>query len=247
MNYHWNWGVFFDQAMPGQTYLDWLLSGLAMTVSLGLCAWLVALVLGVAMGVLRTLPGRVLPGLAGAYVEFFRNIPLLVQLFAWYFVVPEVLPGGLGEAIKGLNPFLQQFLAAVACLGMYTSARICEQVRAGIQSLPPGQRNAGLALGMTLPQTYRHVLLPVALRVIVPPMTSEFMTVFKNSAVASLIGLLDLTAQGKQLVDYTAQPYETFTAVTLLYLAVNMSALSVMRWVEARVRLPGAARDGRGS
>ena len=239
MNYHWHWGVFFTEAIPGQTYLSWLMSGLALTVSLGLGAWVIGLALGSVVGVLRTTSSRWLTSLAAAYVEVFRNIPLLVQLFIWYFVVPEILPGAIGAWIKQLNPLLQQMLAGVVCLGMYTSARIAEQVRSGIASLPRGQRHAGLALGFTTPQTYRYVLLPVAFRIIVPPLTSEFMTVFKNSAVMSMIGLLELAAQGRQLVDYTSQPYESFTAVTLLYMLVNLTALRLMRWIEKRVQIPG--------
>lgn len=245
MNYNWHWTVFFQEAMPGQTYLDWLLMGLKLTLAIGLSGWAIALVLGTLLGVMRTLPNRAAARLAGAYVEFFRNIPLLVQLFTWYFVAPELLPGELGQQVKALNPLMQQLLAAVACLGMFTAARICEQVRAGIESLPRGQRDAGLAIGMTLPQTYRFIILPVAFRIIVPPLTSEFMTVFKNSAVASMIGLLELAAQGRQLVDYTSQPYESFIAVTVLYIAVNLSALRVMRWVEARTRIPGLLGTGK--
>lgn len=239
MNYNWHWGVFFNEAIPGQTYLSWLLSGLSLTVSLGLAAWVIALVLGSVVGVLRTAPNRWLVGLAAVYVEVFRNIPLLVQLFIWYFVVPELLPVTAGNWIKQLNPIAQQYVAGVVCLGMYTSARIAEQVRSGINSLPRGQRHAGLAIGFTTIQTYRYVLLPVAFRIIVPPLTSEFMTVFKNTAVMSMIGLLELTAQGRQLVDYTSQPYESFTVVTLLYILVNMTALRLMRWVEKRTQVPG--------
>ena len=239
MNYNWHWGVFFNEAIPGQTYLSWLLSGLSLTVSLGLAAWVIALVLGSVVGVLRTAPNRWLLGLAAAYVEVFRNIPLLVQLFIWYFVVPELLPATAGNWIKQLNPIAQQYVAGVVCLGMYTSARIAEQVRSGINSLPRGQRHAGLAIGFTTTQTYRYVLLPVAFRIIVPPLTSEFMTVFKNTAVMSMIGLLELTAQGRQLVDYTSQPYESFTVVTSLYILVNMTALRLMRWVEKRAQVPG--------
>lgn len=245
MNYNWHWGVFFTEAWPGETYLKWLFSGLGTTISLGLLAWCLALMLGMVIGILRTVPSRTLNIVAAAYVEVFRNIPLLVQLFIWYFVVPELLPVEFGQKIKQINPFLQQFLAAVICLGMYTSARISEQVRAGIESLPKARGQAGLALGLTLAQTYRYVLLPVALRVIVPPLTSEFMTVFKNSAVASMIGLLDLAAQGRQLVDYTAQPYEAFAAVTVLYIVVNALALLVMRWVEQRVRIPNYTQTER--
>src|SRR5205807_8674877 len=140
----------------------------------------------------------------------------LVQLFIWYFVVPEILPGG--HRFKQIDPFVQQFLASMACLGLFTAARVCEQVRAGIESLSAGQRNAGPALGFTLPQTYRYVLLPMAARLIVPPLTSETLHVFKNSAVCSTIGLLDLTAQRRQPVDHTAHASEASLAVTALYL-----------------------------
>jgi glutamate/aspartate transport system permease protein len=239
--YHWNWGVFLGSTGTGQTYLDWLLMGLGLTVALGLVGWIIAIVLGTAVGIARTLPNRAVSVLAACYVELLRNVPLMVQLFTFYFVVPELLPGDLGMAVKRMNPVAQQFLAAALCLGLYTSARIAEQVRSGIESLTGSSRNASLALGFTLPQTYRYVLVPLAFRIILPPLSSEFMTVFKNSAVASMIGLLELAAQGRQLVDYTSQPYEAFIAVTALYLVLNLSALRVMRFVEAKVRVPGFA------
>ena len=240
MNYQWNWGILLAPSAAGDgSYLGWLASGLGMTLALSLSAWLIALALGSVMGVLRTVPHKGLSGFAAAYVELFRNIPLLVQLFIWYFVLPELLPGGLGDAFKQLNPVAQQFLAAMVALGFFTSARVCEQVRAGINSLPRGQKNAGLAMGFTLPQTYRHVLVPMAFRLVVPPLTSEFLNVFKNSAVCSTIGLLELAAQGRQLVDYTAQPYESFLAVTLAYLAINVAVMALMRRVETVTRVPG--------
>jgi glutamate/aspartate transport system permease protein len=198
-----------------------------------------ALVLGIGLGVLRTVPNRLLAGSAAAYVEVFRNVPLLVQLFIWYFVLPELLPTTLGDALKQTDPLAQQFFAALLCLGCFTAARVCEQVRAGIASLPRGQRNAGLALGLTLPQTYRYVLLPMALRLILPPLTSEFLNVFKNSAVASTIGLIELSRQSQQLVDYTAQAYEAFIAVTVLYVLINVLVMFGMRLLERRTRVPG--------
>jgi glutamate/aspartate transport system permease protein len=154
-------------------------------------------------------------------------------------VLPELLPVALGNAFKQMDPMLQQFLSAMICLGFFTSARVCEQVRAGIGSLPPGQKNAALALGFTLPQTYRFVLVPMAFRLIVPPLTSEFLNIFKNSAVCSTIGLLELAALGRQLVDYTAQAYESFIAVTLLYILINVIVMAAMRVVEKRTRVPG--------
>ncbi len=240
MAYAWHWEVFLSPTASGDsTYLGWLLQGLEWTLLLSLSAWLAALLLGTAVGVLRTVPNRALSTAGAAYVELFRNTPLLVQLFIWYFVVPELLPPAWGNAIKQANPLLQQFLAAWVCLGCFTGARVAEQVRAGIESLPRGQKNAALALGLSLPQTYRHVLLPLALRIIVPPLTSEFLNIFKNSAVASTIGLIELSRQSQQLVDYTAQPYEAFIAVTLLYVLINLTVMLLMRNVEAKARLSG--------
>lgn len=246
MNYNWNWGVFLTETPSGgTTYLVWLVEGLQWTVTLSLSAWLIALALGAVFGVLRTVPNRLLSGLATAWVELFRNIPLLVQLFIWYFVMPEIVPQSWGMAFKQMNPLAQQFLAATICLGLFTSARVAEQVRAGIESLPKGQLAAGKALGFTLPQIYRHVLVPMAFRIIVPPLTSEFLNIFKNSAVATTIGLIELSRQAQQLVDYTAQPYEAFIAVTVLYLLINVTVMFCMRWVERKVRVPGYIGEGK--
>lgn len=245
MGYHWNWGVFFSRVPSGETsYLGWLVDGLQWTVAMSLASWMVALLLGALLGVLRTVPNRWLAGIAAAYVEVFRNVPLLVQLFVWYFVIPELLPGQLGTAIKNTSPLLQQFLAGMLCLGLFTAARVCEQVRSGIGALARGQKSAGLAVGLTLPQTYRFVLLPMAFRIIVPPLTSEFMNIFKNSAVVSTIGFIELSRQAQQLVDYTAQPYEAFIAVTLAYIALNVVIMLLMRRVEARARVPGFIAAG---
>jgi glutamate/aspartate transport system permease protein len=240
MGYQWNWGIFLQPSASGDdTYLGWMFAGFKMTIGLSLSAWVIALLLGALVGVLRTVPNKALAGIASAYVELFRNVPLLVQLFIWYFVLPELLPASIGNAYKQSNPVLQQFLASMVCLGLFTSARVAEQVRAGINSLPRGQKNAGLALGLTLSQTYRHVMLPMAFRLVVPPLTSEFLNIFKNSAVCSTIGLLELAAQGRQLVDYTAQPYESFIAVTVAYVAINIIVMTLMKFLEDKVRVPG--------
>jgi glutamate/aspartate transport system permease protein len=157
--------------------------------------------------------------------------------------MPELLPDALGARFKALAPEIQFFSTAVLCLGLFTAARVCEQVRSGIEALPPGQTHAALALGLTLPQTYRWVLLPTAYRLIVPPLTSEFLNIFKNSAVASTIGLLELSAQARQLVDYTAQAYESFIAVTVAYFLINACVMLGMQWLERKTRLPGYAGD----
>jgi glutamate/aspartate transport system permease protein len=244
--HNWRWQVFLEPAQGGggATYLDWVLLGLRMTAAVSACSWIIALLWGSVMGIFRTYPNKILYGLSTAYVEVFRNIPLLVQLFLWYFVAPELAPGGLGAWFKQLHPNVQLFLASMLCLGFFTGARITEQVRAGIESLSKGQKAAGLAMGFTLPQTYRHVLLPMAFRIIIPPLSSECVNLVKNSAVASTIGLMELAYQGRQLVDYTAQSYESFIAVTALYVALNLLILLFMRWVEKKARVPGYMGGG---
>ncbi|MGH8788483.1 MAG: amino acid ABC transporter permease [Cupriavidus necator] len=239
------WKIFLEPTPDaGARYIDWLASGLAWTVGLALTAWVLALALGFFVGVVRTLPQRWAVRWGDAYVELFRNIPLLVQLFLWYFVLPEVLPQAVGAWIKGVLPPWGPFFTSVICLALFTSARIAEQVRAGIGALPRGQKSAALAVGMTMPQVYRHVLLPEATRLIIPPLTSEFMTIFKNSSVALTIGLLELTAQARQMNEFTFKTYEAFGAATVLYLMSAMTVNRVMAWIERRSRIPGLIGQG---
>jgi glutamate/aspartate transport system permease protein len=239
MNYHWNWNIFFQQVQNGEeTYLDWLLTGLGWTVAVSVTAWVIAFSLGALIGIARTAPKAWVARAATAWVELFRNIPLLVQMFLWFFVVPELLPREWSLWVKQDMP-AKEFITAAVCLGLFTSARIAEQVRAGIQSLPRGQTYAGLALGFTLPQTYRYVLLPMAFRIIIPPLTSELMNIFKNSSVAFAIGVLELTFQSRQMQEDSEQGIETYLAVTVLYFLCAFIANRGMAFVEARSRVPG--------
>jgi len=245
VNYNWNWGVFWQPAPDGTgVYFWWLITGLGWTVATALLAWVIALALGSAVGTVRTMPFRWLARLGDAYVELFRNIPLLVQMFLWYFVLPELLPKVLGDAMKQMVPPWASFWPAVLCLGFYTSARVAEQVRAGIQSLPRGQGMAGTALGLTLPQTYRHVLLPQSFRIILPPLTSEFMNIIKNSSVALTIGLVELTARARALQEFTFQVFEAFTAASVIYIGVTLVVVVAMRWLERKVQVPGLISAG---
>ena len=233
MNYNWDWGVLFREP-----YFEWLVSGFGWTVTVSICAWILAFTLGSIVGIARTTQNNVARGIATCYVEIFRNIPLLVQMFLWYFVFPELLPEDAGMWVKRELP-MPEFTTAVVCLGLYTASRVAEQVRAGIQSIGQGQRNAGLAMGLTPVQVYRYVLLPVAYRIIVPPLTSEFLTIFKNSSVALTIGVLETTAQARQIEEYTFQGFEAFTAATLLYILVTSTVMLLMKLIEGRVRVPG--------
>lgn len=238
MNYHWNWRIFGELSPDGvHTYWDTLLSGLAWTLATSLAGWVMALALGFAVGALRTLPGRWLPLLGTAYVELFRNVPLLVQMFLWFFVAPELLPQAAGDWLKAQPN--APFVTAVVCLGFFTSARVAVQVTAGIQALAGGQRLAALALGLDLPQTYRFVLLPLALRIILPPLTSEFLNIIKNSSVALTIGLMELTASARAIQEFSFQVFEAFSAATLIYVLANLIVIAAMRLLERRLALPG--------
>jgi glutamate/aspartate transport system permease protein len=235
-----DWNIFFQPAFDGSgNYLRFLLVGLQWTLYVAITGWIIAFVIGSVVGVFRTLPGRVLPALGTVYVEVFRNIPLLVQLFLWYFVFPDIVPYFGTWFKQSLNPLLQQFIAGALCLGFFTAARVAEQVRSGINSLGAGQRAAGLALGFSIPQVYRMVLLPVAYRIIIPTLTSEFLNIVKNSAVASTIGLVELSRQSQQLGEFTAHWYESFIAVTLLYGIINVTVMIISRFLERFTRLPG--------
>ena len=238
MNYNWNWSIFFEPSPEGTgTYLDMLLFGLRWTLLTALLSWIIALSLGSIVGVMRTLPSKAAERFGNAYVELFRNIPLLVQMFLWYFVLPELVPRTFGLWLKQLPD--APFFNAVLCLGFYTSARVAEQVRAGIGSLPRGQKMAGTALGLTTAQTYRYVLLPMAYRIILPPLTSEFLNNIKNTSVALTIGLLELTARARAMQEFSFQVFEAFTAATILYLLVNLVVVTAMRFLERRVAVPG--------
>lgn len=203
-----------------------------------LAAWVIALTVGSVVGVARTVPNRLVRALATTYVELFRNIPLLVQMFLWYFVLPELMPVDVGRWMKRDMPN-PEFSSAVLCLGFYTASRVAEQVRAGIESLSTGLSHAGYASGLTTSQVYRYVLLPISYRLIVPPMTSEFLTIFKNSSLALTIGLLELTAQSQQISEYTFNSFEAYTAATVIYVLIALSTTVLMHLLESRLRIPG--------
>lgn len=238
----WDWQVFCKETVTGEqiagcfgkggdiTYLDWIISAWGWTLSVALLALVVALAVGSLMGILRTAPDKRLVFIGTAWTELFRNVPLLVQIFLWYHVLPSIF--------KPLQAF-PSFILVVLALGFFTSARISEQVRAGIQSLPKGQRYAGLAMGLTLPQTYRFVLLPMAFRIVIPPLTSESMNIIKNSSVAFAVSIAELTMFALQAGEETSRNIEMYLAVTGLYFISAFSINRVMLFVEGRVRVPG--------
>jgi glutamate/aspartate transport system permease protein len=238
VNYNWNWRIFFEPNPMGTgTYLDMLVAGLWLTIETALLAWIIALVTGSIVGVLRTLPSKTAYWIGFCYVELFRNMPLLVQLFLWFFVLPELLPRAAGLWLKQL-PYAPFWTAAIG-VGLFMSARVAVQLAAGVESLPRGQRQAATALGLTTLQTYRYVLLPMAYRIVLPPLTSEFLSTIKNTSVAITIGLLELTGQARAMQEFSFQVFEAFTAATLMYLLINFIVVTAMGFLERKVAVPG--------
>jgi glutamate/aspartate transport system permease protein len=233
MNYNWDWGLLFVRP-----YFGFLISGLRTTVLITLAAWLIAFVFGSLLGVARTTPLTPLRLAAAAYVELFRGVPLLVQMFLWFFVLPEIVPRDWGRWLKRDLPD-PEFWTAVAALGFYTACRVAEQVRAGIQSISGGLRNAALASGLTFPQTYRYVLVPLSYRLLIPVFTSEFLSIFKNSSLALTIGAMELTAQSRQIESFTFHGFEAFTAATVLYAVITLIVIFLMRVLEMCLHIPG--------
>lgn len=238
MNYNWDWGILFREP-----YFGWILEGLGWTILISILAWIIAFSVGSTLGVFRTSSSRVLRGIGTTYVEIFRNIPLLVQLFLWYFVFPEMLPDDWSRWVKRDMPYPAMTTAIIA-IGLYTASRVCEQVRSGIEAVGQGQRQAAKAIGMSEVQIYRHVLLPNAYRIIIPPLTSEFLTIFKNSSLALTIGVVELTAMTRQIEEYTFQGFEAFTAATVVYSLVTFTVMAVMRRVDKMTALPGTFSKG---
>ncbi len=231
----WDWQVFLQDTGAGETYLDWMFSAWGWTLSVAFLALIIALVMGAIVGTLRTLPnervlGKLAIGFGYVWVELFRNIPLLVQIFIWYHVIPALIPPM--KALPG-------FVLVVFALGFFTSARIAEQVRAGIQSLPRGQRAAALAIGMTTFQSYRLVILPLAFRIIIPPLTSESMNIVKNSSVAFAVSVAELTLFALQAQEETSRGIEVYLAVTTLYMITAFAINRLMARIERGVRVPG--------
>jgi polar amino acid transport system permease protein len=236
MKYQFDWAVLWT----GQTGA-WLLQGIWVTLQIFALGWLAAVALGVLSGALRTTPIKPLRWLAGGYVEFFRNVPLLVWMFFWYFGMPPLLPQAVQEWLLDHGA---EFWAAVCALGVYHGARFSEVIRAGILSIPKTQLEAAVSTGLTVMQAYRLIIVPIALRLIVPPATNETLNLLKNSSVALTIGVAELTFQTRQIETYTAKAFEALAAGTVIYLALCLAISAIMARIEQRVAIPGMIARG---
>ncbi|MDQ6628270.1 MAG: amino acid ABC transporter permease [Pseudomonadota bacterium] len=225
-----DFAFFLRDTGGGETYLHWIMTAWGWTLAVAALSLVIALIVGSLMGILRTAPNRGLVFIGNVWTELFRNIPLLVQIFLWYHVIPSIF---LSLRV------VPSFVLVVFALGFFTSARISEQVRAGIQSLPKGQTYAGLATGLTRIQTYRYVLLPMAFRIIIPPLTSESMNIIKNTSVAFAVSIAELTMFAMQAQEETSRGIEVYLAVSLLYFVSAFAVNRVAHVIEGKVQVPG--------
>ena len=236
MGSKWDWQVFLQDTGGGRTYLEWLMSAWGWTLSVAVMSLVVALIVGSLMGILRTTPNKWFVAIGETWTELFRNVPLLVQIFLWYHVIPSIF-----LSLRAVP----SIVLVVFALGFFTSARVSEQVKAGIQALPKGQRYAGLAMGLTLPQTYRYVLLPMAFRIVIPPLTSESMNIVKNSSVAFAVSIAELTMFAMQAQEETSRGIEIYLAVTALYFVSAFAINRLALYIEQRVQVPGMIGGGK--
>ena len=246
------------------SYLRALAVGLANTFRVALAGVVLATLLGFAVGLFRLSKNILLSGLSTAYVEFIRNTPLLVQLFFWYALISEALPApreawqplpnlflsnrGIFFPLPGSVPVLDgfnfsggahlspEFATLLAGLVIYTAAFIAEIVRAGVLSVPKGQLEAAQALGLARRPVMRHVVLPQALRLIVPPLTSQYLNLAKNSSLAVAIGYPDFVAVVNTAINQTGQAIEGIVLIMAVYLTISLSISAFMNWYNARLR-----------
>jgi glutamate/aspartate transport system permease protein len=234
--------------------LDWLLlfrapygervaDAVLTTLELSFTSWVFALIIGVLTGLMREAPVRAVRLLATGFVEIFRNVPLLVQLFFIYFVLPRVLPLPLRQT---LFHFGWEFVSAVVTLSLYTAAKVAEHVRSGLNTVGLGVRLAAMSTGLTWTAAQRHVVGPLVLRTIVPGLTSEFVTVFKSSSLAMTIGVVETSYLTQQLGLQTFHWIEASTVGTLVYLVCAWSVAGSMGLVERWSYVPGLLRRGAG-
>jgi general L-amino acid transport system permease protein len=246
------------------TYARALAVGLANTFKVSLLGILFATLFGAAIGLFRLSGNPILRRVGGAYVELIRNVPLLVQLFFWYALITDGLPSprealsplpGVFLTNRGLFfptlagvPELQgfnfagggalspEFAALLVGLSIYTAAFVAEIVRAGVASVPHGQQDAARALGLRQRHVLRHVVAPQALRVIVPPLTSQYLNLIKNSSLAVAIGYPDLVSIANTTINQTGQAIEGVAIVMAVYLTISLAIAALMNWTNARLR-----------
>jgi polar amino acid transport system permease protein len=232
------------QPDPYRRIIVFVSDGIGITILVTVVSFIFTLVVGLFGGLGRLSKNKVIYGISTIYVEFVRGIPLLVQLLWWYFAFPVVIQA-MGDFLLDsfnlevpfllryrANPVVMAIIGFVFCYGAYMS----EIYRAGIQSISRGQMEAARSLGMTYVQAMRYVILPQAIRVILPPVGNEFIALLKDSSLVSVVAVTDLTRRGREFMSQTYIPIETWFMVALLYLILTLASARVIDLIEARTR-----------
>ncbi len=238
LNYTFDWSVLWRAPYGGM-----VIRGIFTTVHLSLLAWMIAVIVGLAIGIFRVLPSWWVRFAGSLYVQVFRNTPFLVQLFFWYFAAPLLLPGQSQEWLYDHVPDYS-YWAGVAALGTYTASRVAEQFRSGLLAIPRDQYRVAYATGLTTFQTYRYVIAPYAFRIILPPFTTEFLTCFKNSALTMTIGVMEITHTAYYVDSFTWHGLETTTGASLVYLCISGCVVLFMSFAEKKFHIPGMIARG---
>jgi polar amino acid transport system permease protein len=233
LKYHFDWSI-----VTSGKYFDWLVSGLKVTLELSSISIVLAFMLGLFIAVMRMSEVKPIRFIATAYLEFFRNTPLLVQIFFWYFGSYKILPTVVNDWLNSTN---FEFAAAVIALTIYTSAFIAEDIRSGILSIPKEQMEAARSAGFSFLRSMQHIILPQAIRITVPPLVNQFLNLAKNSSLAMTIGVAELTYQARQVESYSFKGFEAFSAATLVYLVLSVCITSLVHVYDKRVLNPHRA------
>ena len=215
LSYRFDWSV-----ITSGTYHDWLVSGLLVTIKLSVISIVLSFLAGLLIAVMRMSHNRPVRWFAHIYLEFFRNTPLLVQIFFWYFGSYKILPMFVNE---WLNEVGFEFAAATIALTVYTSAFIAEDIRSGVLSIPKEQMEAARSAGFSYLHSMQYVILPQAVRITIPPLINQFLNLAKNSSLAMTIGVMELTYQARQVESYTFKGFEAFSAATVVYVGISLA------------------------
>jgi polar amino acid transport system permease protein len=234
LKYQFDWAI----VLSGK-YFDWLVSGVKVTIQLSAVSIALSFLLGLIIAVMRMSRVRPVRWFAHGYLEFFRNTPLLVQIFFWYFGSYKILPTAVNDWLVSTN---FEFASAVIALTIYTSAFIAEDIRSGVLSIPKEQMEAARSSGFSYIRSMQYIILPQAVRITIPPLIGQFLNLMKNSSLAMTIGVAELTYQARQVESYTFKGFEAFTAATLVYLGLSIIITVAVTWYSKTILSPLKAR-----
>jgi polar amino acid transport system permease protein len=227
LTYQFDWSI-----VTSGKYFEWLVSGLMLTLQISTVGIVFSFIIGLLIAVMRMSHIRPVRWFAHAYLEFFRNTPLLVQIFFWYFGSYKILPVFIND---WLNKTGFEFAAAAIALTIYTSAFIAEDIRSGVLSIPKEQMEAARSAGFSYLRSMQYIILPQAVRITIPPLVNQFLNVAKNSSLAMTIGVMEMTYQARQVESYTFKGFEAFTAATVVYLVLSIVITALVNLYNEKV------------